>query len=309
LYANKTKFYEIERRGTDRFGEGEKGGRIFMATATEILERMVYAFPLIKQAMSTEAGISLTDREKFLLYLPGKNLDLKAATGAPVKPGSAVGRTMQERKRLVLRFDKTLYGLPYMAVAMPLFDETGKDVIGAIAITHPVTLQENIQEMSGSMLDHISALAASSEEISAQTEEIAASSRMLTDLARESNARAQQTDQVLGLIRNIASQTNLLGLNAAIEAARVGEQGRGFGVVAEEIRKLAGTSSTSVNEVAAIIEAIRKDSEVTYNRMNEMQNAIGQIAAGVNQIAETIQKVTQNASQLDQIAETMNDQE
>ena len=278
-----------------------------MATAQELLDWLAYSMPVVQAAMHEDAGISLTDREKFLLYKPGKNLDLKVPPGAPVKPGSSVHRAMQERRRLALRFDSSMYGLPYIAVAMPIFDEA-REVIGAIAITQPVELQESIKRMSGGLLDNISALAATSEEISAQTEEIAASSRLLTDMARQSQARAKETDQVLGLIRNIASQTNLLGLNAAIEAARVGAQGRGFGVVAEEIRKLAGTSAESVNEVATIIAAIRKDSEVTYTQMNDMQNAIGQIAAAVSQIAESVQRITQNASELDRIAETMNGQ-
>ena len=279
-----------------------------MATAEELLVRLAYSLPVIQQALHEDTGFSLTNRENFLMYKPGKKLDLKVAPNAPVKPGSAVHRTMQERRRLSLRFDSSMYGLPYTAVAAPIYGDSG-EVIGAIAITQPVELQESIKRMSGGLLDNISALAATSEEISAQTEEIAASSRVLTDMARESQARAKQTDQVLGLIRNIASQTNLLGLNAAIEAARVGAEGRGFGVVAEEIRKLAGTSAQSINEVGSIIAAIRKDSESTFSQMNGMQEAIGQIASAVSQIADTIQKITQNASELDKIAETMNGQE
>lgn len=279
-----------------------------MSTADDILEKLAYALPIVQLSLHEDTGITLTNRENFLLYKPGKKLDLKVPPNAQVKPGSGVHRAMQEKRRVALRFDKTLYGVPYTSVATPVFDQHN-EVIGAIAITQPVELQENIKQMSGSLLDNISTLAATSEEISAQTEEIAASSRGLTEVARESLARAKQTDQVLDLIRAIASQTNLLGLNAAIEAARVGEQGRGFGVVAEEIRKLAGTSAQSINDVGSIIAAIRKDSEATYNQMNDMQKAIGQIAVAVNQIAGTIQEVTKNASQLDQIAEDMNVQE
>lgn len=279
-----------------------------MATAEEIFEKLTYSLPLIQSALHEDIGVTLATKENFLLYKPGKNFDLKVPPNAPVKPGSGIHRAMQERKRVAMRFDKTLYGTPYTSVAAPIMDEKG-EVIGAVAITQPVELQENMKVMSGNLFDNISAMAATCEEVSAQTEELAAASRVLTDVARESQARANQTDQVLGLIRNIASQTNLLGLNAAIEAARVGEQGRGFGVVAEEIRKLAGTSAQSINEVGSIIAAIRKDSEATYGQMNDMQNAIGQISAAVNQIAESIQQITQNASQLDRIAEAMNVQE
>ncbi len=276
-----------------------------MTNAEAILDKLIYALPLVQLSLHEDTGVTLTNRENFLLYKPGKKLDLKVPLNAQVKPGSGVHRAMQEKRRVALRFDKTLYGMPYTSVATPVYDEN-HEVIGAIAITQPVELQENIKNMSASLVDNIGTLAATCEEISAQTQEIAASSRMLTDVARESQTRAKQSDQVLDLIRGIANQTNLLGLNAAIEAARVGEQGRGFGVVAAEIRKLAGTSAQSTNEVGSIIAAIRKDSDATYTQMNDMQKAIGQIAVAVNQIADTIQQVNQNAAELDRIAETMN---
>ena len=69
--------------------------------------------------------------------------------------------------------------------------------------------------------------------------------------------------------------------------------------MAEEIRKLAGISSRSTNEVGEIIAAIRTDSQETYDQMNEIQNAISQIAS-------SIQQITENAAELDRIAEYMN---
>jgi transcriptional regulator of acetoin/glycerol metabolism len=278
-----------------------------MTNAEAILDKLTYTLPLVQLSLNEDTGVTLTNRENFLLYKPGKNLDLKVPLNAEVKPGSGVHRAMQEKRRVALRFDKTLYGIPYTSVATPVYDEKN-EVIGAIAITQPVELQEIIKKMSTGLVDNISTLAATCEEISAQTEEIAASSRILTEVARDSQLRVKQSDQVLELIRSIASQTNLLGLNAAIEAARVGELGRGFGVVAAEIRKLAGTSAQSTNEVGSIIAAIRKNSDATYAQMNDMQNAIGQIATAVNQIADTIQQVNQSAAELDRIAETMNGQ-
>ena len=175
-----------------------------MATAEEIFEKLTYSLPLIQRALHEDIGVSLATKENFLLYKPGKNFDLKVPPNAPVKPGSGIYRAMQERKRVAMRFDKTLYGTPYTSVAAPIMDEKG-EVIGAIAITQPVEMQENIKVMSGNLFDNISAMAATCEEVSAQTEELAAASRVLTDVARESQARANQTDQVLGLIRNIAS--------------------------------------------------------------------------------------------------------
>lgn len=268
-----------------------------------ILDNLLYALPVIQQALHEDAGVTLTDREKFILYKPGKRLDLKA--GGAVKEGSGVYTAMLEKRRVAMRFDKQLYGLPYTSVAIPVFNDE-KEVIGSIAITQPVELQESIRQMAGELLESVNILASTTQEISAQTQEIAATGRALAQVASESQVRVQETDQVLGLIRTVTNATNLLGLNAAIEAARVGDQGRGFGVVAGEIRKLATTSAESVKKIESIIANIKNDGSTIYTQISGTQESIDQIASAAAQVAETVQEVNKMVSQLDEIAETLN---
>lgn len=102
-------------------------------------------------------------------------------------------------------------------------------------------------------------------------------------------------------IENIASQTNLLALNAAIEAARAGDAGRGFGVVAEEIRKLADQSQTSTNEIKMLVDGIEGDVASVSEAMNKMGDiavdgevAVDATIAIFNEIAESRDKITKN---------------
>ncbi len=123
-----------------------------------------------------------------------------------------------------------------------------------------------------------------------------ASVEVIADLGQRSN----QIGKILTVIKDIADQTNLLALNAAIEAARAGEQGRGFAVVADEVRKLAERTTAATSEISSMVGVIQEDTGRAVTTMRQSSDDVQQGVSLANQAGRALQDI---ASSVEQVAD------
>ncbi|WP_311568347.1 methyl-accepting chemotaxis protein [Photobacterium arenosum] len=120
-------------------------------------------------------------------------------------------------------------------------------------------------------------------------------SRMETavPVARDLERNSEDINQILQVIAGISEQTNLLALNAAIEAARAGEQGRGFAVVADEVRQLASRTQDSVGQIRNVIEVLQQGTRDVVNAIEEGNQLAGDTAHQVSEAVASLERITE----------------
>ncbi len=127
---------------------------------------------------------------------------------------------------------------------------------------------------------------------------------MAVPVAKELSNSSKNIDEILQVIGGISEQTNLLALNAAIEAARAGEQGRGFAVVADEVRQLASRTQDSVGQIREVIEQLQQGTRSVVAAIEEGNHLAGDTASQVSEAVTSLEQITDSVTAI----QTMNEQ-
>ncbi|TNE62149.1 MAG: hypothetical protein EP335_13345 [Alphaproteobacteria bacterium] len=214
-------------------------------------------------------------------------------------------REAAARRETAQEFEDTVLAL--VAQINHLVGEIQRDATALTEASNDARLSvDRVFEASRNVSDNVTTVAASAEEMSASASEIsrqvsqtaavaetaASISSQGTSAVRELEKRANEIRSVLEMISDIAEQTNLLALNATIEAARAGEAGKGFAVVASEVKGLANQSAKATEEIADLINAMHVATNEAADVSQRIIDSIGEVRQNSTGIAAAVEEQT-----------------
>lgn len=276
----------------------------FIRANDDLLDKFVEVGPFLNEIIPQDIGLSIVKGDIIQAYFPAKTLKLNTKVGDKV--GKNIRNCLEKGQRQTHVFDRksSPFGIPYAVCITPVKNE--KDItLGCIAVTQPVDEQEVINNIASELAASSQQFNSAMNDISENNGQLSIATNTLFEIADNLMKTVEETDEIISFIKNIAKQTNLIGLNAAIEAARVGENGKGFGVVAEEIRKLASLCSESVTKISGSLLTINEMIESITEKSGNIAQAVNQQNITLKELVDSSTALTTMAQNLSVIAEKM----
>lgn len=267
----------------------------------EALNVVYKLIPYINILFNNDISIGLLDREKCLYYKPGKDLDLHISEGenTTLPQVLEVIKTGKEKVEIV---PEHILGVAFKSCVFPIRDNNDY-IAGVIILSFSLAKHNTMTGIVESLVESISQISQGINEVTIGVQDLASMNADVFKQTTEANSKAKDSNQIVGIIQGISSQTNLLGLNASIEAARAGEYGKGFSVVAKEIRKLSNTSKESIDKIDTII----KDISVSIESINENLSKTNEVSqnqsAALQQISASLEQLNSTSKILEDLAE------
>ncbi len=289
--------------------EGEAVGTWLMAYPQR--HPMVKSFTMlgemIDEIMKGRMNFYLTDKNKIIDTT--KYLTTTYSNIASVQPGAeltsdgAAGVAISKKMTVDVKIPRSVFGVACEIAAYPLI--VNEDAIGTLCLVIDRELNDKVKEQINMLKDSIQQIAAAVEEVAASVTEVSSQQNQLSMQVEKIAVASGEIESVSGFIKEVADETKMLGLNASIEAARAGEAGRGFSVVAEEIRKLSEQSKHTVAEIVNFIGEIRGQIEMASEVASKTQATAEQQAAATQEINASIEDISALSEALAQAAENL----
>lgn len=265
----------------------------------EKIKSLINNMQIIMNLIDGDFAISITDKNECVFALDGKNIKAPLTVG-PVPEGpprEGLNQTLKEKKVIDKLLSKEIHGIDMRVIQIPITNDEG-EVIGSLGMTRStaksVEIKNNSEELMNSLEETNKVVA----DIANNAQSLSEKLSIIIEKTKQAESFVRESDEAVNLIQSISKQSNLLGLNASIESARAGEHGKGFSIVASEMRKLALLSGESSKKISSSLFHMSDAIKTILTSIQELGDIAANQAASVEEVSATVDHITLNSNYL-----------
>jgi hypothetical protein len=263
--------------------------------------------PILAEMFHEGAFLYMTDLKKIAYRQPSQKFDMPSnPLDYELQENDIASRVIKAKKPVITEIDASRYGIPLSVSSYPLFDEDNQDeIVATLGVVTPKQTAAQLRIISENVESGLTGISAAIEQLAASATQIHSNEQNLYNNIKEVTNLSEEINEVSVFIKEIADETKMLGLNAAIEAARAGDAGRGFGVVAEEIRKLSDQSKSTVPKINKLTNDIKNKVDEASDKSKSSLHSSQEQAAATEEITASIEEIAAMTEELNKIAKAL----
>lgn len=273
-------------------------------TQDSVLQSFIKIAPYFPMFFEEPVSIAISDTEKYIYKLAAEELPVKSEVGSLLPPEGTCGMVIKTGERIVREVSEKVHGIPFVSYAVPIRGDNGR-VCGCLLIAKAIVSVKKAKNSVEILATDIQQVTNATGSVVAGAQETAANSNEICQLISDLSMQAEQMNSILAFINKISNSTKILGLNAVIEAARVGEAGRGFSVVAKEIEKMSGNTTDAARKIGSMLEEIQEKLTIISQKATQTAEASTGQVTDMEQVAKTLQQIKENVDVLDQYVQKL----
>ncbi|WP_107949325.1 methyl-accepting chemotaxis protein [Lysinibacillus parviboronicapiens] len=262
-----------------------------------VLQSLVETLPVFHEVFNNDIAITLNDKDtrKVLFITDGTKVKTQLKVGS-IAENTPDFQQVVKGKIIKRSIPTEHFGIPINSEIYPV-RENGA-VVGVLSLLFPIEAQGKVEAFMESLQSIIQELQSKIHTIAAHSEELSATSESIAEKSRHALENSSRSNEVTDFIKTISKQTNLLGLNASIEAARAGQYGAGFNIVAQEVRKLSSETSTATEQIETSLKTITSNIQALMESVGHIEAASNEQAELVQQFSDAIEKLSDVSGQM-----------
>lgn len=269
----------------------------------EKLNNLINVLDILPMLFEDEISFIVGDREKIIGTTSTEHMPAVFKVGDLIPKNDILYKCMQDGHNHEIITDKCEFNFCIKVVGIPI-KENGK-IIGAISYGRSLKNSDDIMELSKSVYSNVSSISDFSSSLKSKTQEITELNESISKSMSEVNNSVSSSNEIVSIIKAIANKSNILGINAAIEASRAGDLGRGFGVVATEIRKLSTLSKESIEDINNMLKALSETSCEMDKRVNTINEASKFQSEAIEKIVIALEGLKLDAEKLEKMSQKL----